>query len=256
MSGSLRIPLTIILTGAFCLALYAEQLRKRSPFEIPLVKLKIYEDHEMVNEMHDYEQDNPFKKVRVYQRESEDYALISHYQDQMISIKRRGIEKDTYLEPQRDAMQISRFEAQQLTVVVESLISTLAIFEHDLQMRTWGRVLYLDGYLPRFLHNFYYLNRCILNSRDALPEVTFISPDEFDYSHNSYKSDDRIRQWEEKRNYISKLHKSTQNLIFHLKRFNQNTLGEVTRKRAVVDSYDRNTRQAYEEFILLYFNKY
>ncbi len=248
--------ITILLTGAFSISLFSQGLRKRSPFELPLVKMKIYEDHEMINEMHDYEEENPFRKVRVYVPETKNYSLISHYEDQMITVKRRTTQKETYLEPRRSSTELSRFEGKELKRVTISLIKLLEIFEQDIKRKNWDRILYLDGYFPRFLNNYYYLSCCIFNSREALPEITRIPEDEFDISHNSFKSDARIKEWEEKRDYIPKLHESSKSLLVHLRQWKREVLDVSARRRAVVEGYAPGFRRAYERFIVLYFNKY
>lgn len=228
----------------FSIIVYSQKLGKRTPFNIPLIKLRVRDDKEKP----------AFKKVYVVIRGKKEYAIITRLNDFYVEISRQGRKKTVYAEAPASAFALTDFEAQQVNGVIRSLISTLEIFERDIQKQRWDKCLYLDSFFPRFLKGFYYLSCAAFNSCTALPGEAKISDSMFDISLNSIKSDKRINRWQERKDYIIKLRIATRELIYQLKTWQKKKLGKS--KRTLYIEYSENLKETYCLFVKMYFNIY
>lgn len=224
-------------------SLQAEELGERSPYDIPLVRLKIGDDEDGGDK---------FKEIRVTLKEGKEYAEITRYSDLHIRVVRNGREKTVHSEPPDLAFMLSDFEAESLDRTTLSLIKTLEDLERDLKRGRWDRCLYLDSFLPRFLRAYYFLVCATRNSTHALPEVARIPERAFDVSLSSPKSDKRINAWRSSPNYVIKLRIITKELIHQLKEWRKKELDNSRRNPEI--SYSSKVEEAYGLFIKIYFN--
>jgi hypothetical protein len=151
------------------------------------------------------------------------------------------------------ASELTAFEAEQLNRVINSLIETLEIFERDIQNERWDRCLYLDSFLPRFLNGFYYLLSAAFNTSSALPDEARISDSWFDVSLNSPKSDQRLYQWQKKKDHVIKLRIAVRELLFQIQNWRKK---ELHIKKENPQPFGDNLQDAYSLFIQMYFNRY
>jgi hypothetical protein len=230
-----------ILAALWTFSFGQQQLGKRDPFNIPLVSMTLGFD----------KQSGEFKRVRVAIDGNREYAVITRMHDTHVKNTRSGVEKTHYQESPERAFVITEFEARHLNRTVESFIETLESFEKALKRERWGRCLYLDSYLPRFLKRFYYLVCAARNSSRAMPRISRIPDDEYDVSLNSAKSDERINSWRQDEEYIIKLRIISKELAHQLKRWQKKELDNSRRNPEV--AYSGKAEEAYELFIRMYF---
>ena len=223
--------------------LQAEELGERSPYDIPLVRLKIGDDENGGDQ---------FREIRITLKEGKEYAKITRYSDLHLKVVRNGREKTVHSEPPDLAFMLSDFEAEALHLTTRSLIETLEDFERDLKRGRWDRCLYLDSFLPRFLRAYYFLVCAARNSTHALPEIARIPERAFDVSLSSPKSDKRINGWRRSPSNVIKLRIITKELIHQLKEWQKKELDNSRRNPEI--SYSSNVEEAYGLFIKIYFN--
>jgi hypothetical protein len=216
-------------------------LGKRTSFDVPLAKLSISID-EVTHELN---------SVRISFEGSNDYAVITPFDDEKIHITAQGREKEIFREQPEVAYLTTDFEREQLLKVTQSFMETLNILENDLRHERWDRCLYLDGYLPRFLHGYYYLCDAVRNSQDALPRNAHISEAAFDVSLNSSKSDERINHWKADPAYVLKLRIVTKELVYQLKQWETQSRKSSTNPELFLNT---KVKEAYGLFVHLYFN--
>jgi hypothetical protein len=221
---------------------FSDELLKRSEFSIPLIQMSLGEDSSEPN----------FKRIRVYVKSTDEYAIITRYADTYVKNTRSGTEKTHFQENPDQAFSISNFEAVHLSRALMSLVSTLDIFEKDLGRNRWDRCLYLDSFLPRFLMRFYHLVCAARNSVDALPGFSAIPDAEYDVSLNSPLSDRRITTWQKRKEHIIKLRIISRELSYQLLKWDEKELS--ARKRDVYTAYSSKAEEAYGLFVRLYFN--
>ena len=244
MLKKLKYILLIFFTIPILSNTYSQKIITRTPFNIPLVKLSTLAENE----------DIQFKKVRVAIDGNKEFAIITKLNDQHIKITRKGSEKTTYAEPPETAYALSDFEKKHLSEVIQSLISTLLLFERNLYNQQWDKCLYLDSFFPRFMKGFYYLNCAATNSLDALPRQAEIPDNWYDVSLRSEKSDKRIAEWLRNKDYTIKLRIATRELIYQLKSWQKKELRKYKENSNV--EFSQNLKETYFLFIKLYFNKY
>jgi hypothetical protein len=225
---------------------YAQAPGKRSSFNVPLANLSVSFNDET----------HVFEKVRVsFGAPGDDdnyYCLIAPGADFEIKVSREGRQKFVHNEAPDKAYMISEFEAEVLNKVCKTFVSTLEIFEHDLQHEKWDRLLYLDSYFPRFLRGFYYLYCSARNSPYALPKGICIPDTVYDVSLTSPKSDERIRLWKQTSDNIIKLRIISKELIYQIKDWQDKELDNS--KRNIEVSYGKKFEEAFTLFVKIYFN--
>ncbi len=226
----------------YSIAVNSENFGKRTSFNIPLVKLRLTDD----------EEDNNFKKVRVDISGRKEYAVITRLNDLYVKTTRQGTKRTAYAESRIAAHILSEFEMQQMTRVVQSLISTLEIFEHELQKQRWDKCLYLDSFFPRFMNGFYHLSCAAENTHKALPKIAKIHESYYDVSLNSIKSDKRINLWRKRKDHVIKLRIVTRELIYHLNKWLKKTSKKSKHEENI--GYNEELKEAYGLFIQMYFN--
>lgn len=224
-------------------SLEAEGLGERSPYDIPLIRLKIGDDETGSDK---------FREVKITLKEGKEYASITRHSDLHIRVVRNGREKTVHSEPPDLAFMLSDFEAECLDRTTQSLIKTLEDLERDLKKGRWDRCLYLDSFLPRFLRAYYFLVCAARNSTHALPEVARIPERAFDVSLSSPKSDKRINAWRKSPSYVIKLRIITKELIHQLKEWQKKELNNSRRNPEI--SYSSKVEEAYGLFVKIYFN--
>lgn len=217
----------------------SRELEPRSKYNIPLVKLKLAMD----------DRNEKVEHVRIPIDGYKEYALIAYHNDTYVHYKRNKINKIVYAETPERAYMLSKFEARQLSNVVQSFIRTLEIFNNDLKKERWDRCLYLDAFFPRFLSSFYFLVCAARASSEGFPAIGRIPEDKYDVSLRSEKSDRRIQQWRSQKDYIIKLRIITKELIYQLKSWDQK---ELKKKDGAMRH--RKVEKAFELFVRVYFN--
>ena len=239
--GIIHTQIKMVVILLFPLLIYSQQIGKRTSFNIPLVKLSVSENSQTPD----------FKKIRITINGSEDHAIITRLSDFFINNTRQGIEKTTYAERLHSMYTLTDFEVRQINITIKSLISTLTIFERDLQKERWDKCLYLDSYFPRFMKGFYFLSCAAFNDQDALPEGAQVFDSMFDVSLKSKKSDERINKWRNEKDKIIKLRIAARELIFQLKKWQKDELKKSKRKTDIM--YSKNLKEAYSLFVRMYF---
>jgi hypothetical protein len=217
-------------------------LGKRAPFNVPLAKISVAMD----------ETTNDLKNVRISYEGSNDYVVITPYDDERIRLTAEGREKEVLREQPELAYFTSDFESDELHKVTHTFISTLQIFENDLRHERWDRCLYLDSYLPRFLRGYYYLCDAIREFREPLPRNARIPESAFDVSLNSPKSDERINMWKNDKDYVIKLRIVAKELTFQLKQWESKDRKKI--KNSPELFLDTKVKEAFGLFIHVYFN--
>lgn len=233
----------ILLLVALATATFAQQLGKRSEFDVPLTKMTLGID----------EQTDRFKRVRVVIDEDKEYAVITRLHDMLVKNTRMGTEKTHYQESPDRAFIISKFEAEQISRTVRGFVLTLDVFEKDLKRQRWDRCLYLDAFFPRFLKRFYYLVCAARNSPHAMPWVARIPDNEYDVSLNSPKSDKRIAMWQNQPDYTIKLRIISKELSYQMRLWQKKELDNPNRNMEV--AYSAKAEEAYGLFVRMYFNR-
>ncbi len=242
----IRIPAFVLLIVLILpLSITATQLQKRTPFSIPLPSISSRTD----------KGDPSFKMVTVSKGDSREFVVIGRLNDKLVKHKRQDVKKLEYAEASMISQNLSRFEAQELGKVIQSLVQTLEIFERDLAKKRWDRCLYLDAYFPRFMKGFYHLSCAAFNSHSALPSEVNVPDNLFDVSQRSIKSDLRIFQWQKKKDHIIKLRIASKELGYQLKSFHSRQLATFSKKSEIF-SYNEQLRSAFSLFVKLYFLRY
>jgi hypothetical protein len=232
----------VVLLVVLVAATFAQDLMKRSAFNVPLQKMTLGFDGE----------GGQFRQVRVMVDGPKEYAVITRLHDMYVKNTRMGTENTHYRESPDRAFVISEFEAKQVNKAVNSFIQTLGLFGRDLKRRRWDRCRYLDAHLPRFLERFYHLVCAARNSPHAFPRVAGIADDEYDISFNSPKTDRRVMMWLEESDYTTRLRIISKELAFQLRRWQKRELDNP--KRNVHVAYSAKAEEAYELFVRMYFN--
>jgi hypothetical protein len=229
----------LLVLAAFLVCFAGQQ---RDPYDIPLAKLALSFD----DETHD------LKRVRISFSDNQDYSIITPYNDENIEITRMGREKTVYREQWANAWNVTDFEREQLYEVVGSLIKALEICERDLSRKNFGRLLYLDSFLPKFMRGFYFLCEAAQNYNDPLPRVTRVPESAFEVSLNSEKSDIRVNKWRQTPQHIMKLRIICKEFAFQLEQWQKKYLKNKKENRGPFMHSD--LRKAYSLFIRIYFN--
>lgn len=218
-------------------------LEPREPFSIPLARLSVsYGQHS-----------DQIEHVRITFENSRDQIIISSLDDTHLEYTRHGMQKTIYRESLEKSYYLSDFEAEQLNRVCKTFIATLEQLEKDIQNEKWGKCLYLDAYLPRFLRGFYYLMGSARGSVDALSKNIRIPITEYDVSLNSPKSDARIGYWRSTPDYLIKLRITIKELIHQTRLWQKRELLNSKRNREI--SYSSNFEEAFALFVKVYFNQ-
>lgn len=218
-----------------------QSLGKRTPYDIPLVRLKVA----------DSEDSDRLRAVQVSIDGREEYAVIAPFNDLHVEVARNGTRKIEHGESPTSAFIITDFEAEQINRAVESLIQTLETFEKDLKRRRWGRCRYLDAFLPRFLKAFYFLVCAARNSEEGMPRIGRIPESVFDVSLSSPKSDARIAMWSQTE-YLIKLRIITREFVYQLQEWQKKELENQKRNPEVV--YSAKAEEAFALFVKMYFD--
>ncbi|MFP4014381.1 MAG: hypothetical protein ACLFVQ_09875 [Chitinispirillaceae bacterium] len=237
------ISLTAVVIAA-CSESFAQQPLKLAPrkeFNIPLAKLRVAFD----------EQTGQKDMVRISFGRSDEQIIITTLNDYVEKRKKHGKKTVTYRESVEKAYQLSDFEAKHINNVCKTMQKTLHYLEGDLKRKRWGKCLYLDAYLPRFLDGFHTLICAAKSSADALPRHAKAPPDAYDISENSPKSDKRINSWRADEDKRMKLRIATKELIYQIKRWRKKELNNRKRNKAL--SYSDNFDRAFTAFVHTYF---
>lgn len=215
----------------------------RKEVSIPLVKLSLKKD-----------KDDPQKLVvYIYSDDYQEHAEIGEINDRLVSNSKKGIHKTTFSEPLATAYTLSKFEHENLDDVISSLIKTLENLQSYLQKEEYPKCRYLDGYFPKFLKCFYKISVNAFNNKNALSKTADIPDSFFDVSLSSPKTDKRVAIWQEKNEHRLKLRISITELIFHLKKWEDDLEVDKAMNDAPV-GYSNKFILAYELFIKMYFN--
>jgi hypothetical protein len=234
--------ISFAIAAVVCLT-HAQSPGKRSSFNVPLANLSVSFN----------EDTHVFEKVRVsFGNDDNYYCLIAPGADYEIKVTKEGRQKYVHGEAPDKAYMISDFEAEVLNKVCKTFVSTLEIYEKDLQHEKWERLLYLDSYFPRFLKGFYYLYCAARNSPYALPKGICIPDSMYDVSLTSPKSDERIRQWRQSPDNIIKLRIISKELIYQIKDWQDKEIDNS--KRNIDVSYGKKFEEAFTLFMKIYFN--
>lgn len=219
----------------------APELAPRKEFDIPLAKLKVAFD----------EQTGQKDMVKIRFGRSNEQIIISTLNDYVEKRKKHGKETITFRESVEKAYQLSDFEAEHIDDVCKTMQKTLDDFEGDLKRKRWGKCLYLDAYLPRFLDGFHTLICAAKSSADALPRHAKAPADAYDVSESSPKSDQRINSWRADEDKRIKLRIATKELVYQTKKWRKKELNNKKRNKALSysDSFDR----AFTAFVHTYF---
>jgi len=215
-----------------------DNLHPRTSYSVPLARLSVRVDEET----------NRAERVRVSFDGSDDYANIGPLNDEMVERTRLGRETVVYREPWQVAGSITEFEGEQFYEVVERLVETLEGFEEDLHKSRWGRIHYLDGFLPRFLRGFYFLYDAMVCHQKGLPRVALVPESAFDVSLASPKTDKRVAEWRSRSDYIIKLRIVAKELAYQFEEWMKKA------KRDPQRPLSPEVIKAYTLFIRIYFN--
>ncbi|MBN1306278.1 MAG: hypothetical protein JXA18_00065 [Chitinispirillaceae bacterium] len=213
-----------------------ERQAQRIPYPIPLVKLSVMEDA---------------AAVRISRPESADYAVVSALDDLAVKSSRHKTERTTYRESPDKAYYLTDFEARQLLLAVKSFVETLEEFEKNLQNGRWGKCLYLDAFLPKFIRGFYLLLGASRNATEGYLKKTRTFEKEFDVSLNSPRSVARVASWRKNPQGILKLRIASKELIFQLKKWEKRELSNPGRNPEIALSL--RSEEALDLFVRIYF---
>lgn len=211
-------------------------LARREAYDIPLMKLSLIHDG---------------TAIRIRKNGSLNYTDICVGNDFSVERNRKKVEKTTYREPSSKAYQLSDFEALQLKLVCKSLIATLEEHEKNLKNGKWGQCLYLDAFLPKFIHNFYLLIGASRDKMDYYRKVVSYFDNEYDISLKSFRSDERVNLWQNTPDCVLKLRIATKELTYQLKHWIKKELGNKNRNPQI--SLSLKTEEALNLFVRLYF---
>jgi len=209
---------------------------ERIPFSVPLLKLSLMHDN---------------TSVRVSRQNDDDYAIISLIDDQFIKNNRDNVVKTVFKEYKHQAHFMSDFEAKYLLLASRSFEQTLDEFEHQLQQEQWGQCAYLDGFLPRFIYNYYYLLAIVRNTNDKYTHQTKLFQNSFEVSLSSPLTDNRIAEWQSDDDRLMKLRIATKELAHQLRIWEKRELSNKNRNPEV--SLNTKVEEALDLFVRIYF---
>jgi hypothetical protein len=192
-------------------------------------------------------------RVRITFDRSDDYVLISEFDDVYAKSTRNGFEKTVFRESMEKSYQLTSFETMQIDKVCDELVRSLEEFEKNLQNERWGKCLFLDAYLPNFLSGFYYLILVARNNSEDVPIEAKIDELMFDVSLNSIKSDERVRTWCSSVEYIVSLRIAAKELVYQTKVWQKKEL--ANQKRDLELPQDSDFFKSLIFFERIYFNK-
>lgn len=211
-------------------------LDERIPYPIALLKLSVVDNN---------------TGVRISRQGSEDYVIITELSDVMVKNSRSKIDKLTYRESGEKAYYLTDFEAHQILLVNKSFIATLEIFEKHLQTGKMGQCLYLDGFLPKFIRNYFILLGVARNTTSRAIKATKVFEGEYDVSLTSPRSDTRIAAWRNSPECIVKLRIASKELIYQLKLWEKRELANKDRNFEIPLS--AKCEEALDLFVRIYF---
>ncbi|NLG19239.1 MAG: hypothetical protein GX556_18090 [Fibrobacter sp.] len=217
-------------------------LHPRTEFPVDLARISLSFD----------KSSGSIKRARITFDNHPDQVLITITDDSYIKNTKHGSEKTIYREVLEKAYYLTEFEAKQINRVCKTFTPTLEELEKDLKNENWGKCLYLDAYLPRFLRGFYAL---ICLSRNSLVDINTnirIPENEFDVSLNSPKSDARIDYWKSTPDHVVKLRIAAKELAYQIKLWQKRELQSSNRNPEM--SFSRNFESAFSLFVRIYFN--
>lgn len=214
-----------------------QKLSKRTPYPISLAKLSATAKNHA---------------VRITPANSSNYRMITATDDIFVKIRKNGRQKTVYREPADKAYNLSDFEAEQLQIVCKSLTVTLEQFEKNVRGKHWGHCLYLDGYLPKFIRNFYLLISVARNEPEKYTQTMALLDTKFDVSLRSPRSEARIHFWRIAPQYSMKLRIASKELIYQLKIWEKREL--ANKKRNPELSLWPKCEESLNLFVRIYFN--
>ena len=218
-------------------------IEEREPFPVPLAHLFVRIDRRT----------GKFDEVFIsFPGNDREGWGIAEFDDRYIKFTLRRQVDHIHREYPRLEYQLSPFEAERLNKVCNTFIRTLTIFERNLQRKNWGKLLYLDAYLPQFFNGLFYLVMAARCSSDSLPGFTRIPDSLYENNFTSPKSDKRIQAWRNNPEHVMKMRIVTKELIFQIKKWQKVELNNPKRKPYA--SRDHKFREVYGLFIKLYFN--
>ncbi len=230
-----------VLSAASLWSQETKNLEPRDSYSIPLPKLTISFDEET----------GQYDRVKITFEGSDEQPVIAKKDDLLLKKEKHGTETVLFQESYETAYLLSDFEAKQLSRVSKTLVSTLDGFEGDLKSKRWGKCLYLDGYLPKFLTGFHTMVCAAKNSADALPRIALPPENLYDVSLSSPKSDERIHRWRDDSEELTKLRIAAKELIYQTRQWQKRELNNSKRDPEL--SYSDGFDQAFTFFIKTYF---
>lgn len=245
MNTKLRLHYVVFAIGAFAVFSFgaSSELAPRESYITGLPKIAV-----AINDT-----TRKCNRVRVSFDRSDDYVLISEFDDIYVKLTRNGLEKTVFRESMEKSYQLTSFEIMQIDKVCSDFIKSLEEFEKNLQNERWGRCLFLDAYLPNFLNGFYYLMLVARNNSEDVPIEAKIDESVFDVSLNSVKSDARVRTWCSTVEYIVSLRIAAKELIYQTRVWQKKEL--ANQKRDPELPQDSDFFKALIFFERIYFNK-
>jgi hypothetical protein len=212
-------------------------LEERIPFTIQLLKLSAMKNN---------------TAIRISESDNDDYAIVAEGNDLFVKNGRNKVKKTEYRESPLKSYYLTDFEASQLKEVTESFIETLEDFEKNLQHRNWGKCLYLDGFLPKFIRNYYILLGVSRNDTRKYKKKARIFESEYEVSLRSPLSDKRIRYWRSDADRTIKLRIATKELIRQLKLWVKRELNNRNRNPEI--SLSLKCEESLDLFVRVYFS--
>lgn len=209
---------------------------ERTPYSVPLVKLSLMHNN---------------TAVRILRPNDDDYTIISLLDDQFVKNNHDKVAKTIYKEYKHQAHYLSDFEAKNLLMVSHSLEQTLEQFERFLQRGAWGECAYLDGFLPRFLHNFYMLVAITRNTPDKFNTQLKLFQESYEVSLSSSLTDDRISSWQSDQDCLMKLRIASKELSHQLRIWEKRELANKNRNLEV--SLSCKVEETLDLFVQIYF---
>lgn len=194
---------------------------------------------------------NDSSAIRISKEGDLDYALIGMFDDLFLKNTNAASTRTTYRESIEQAHALSDFEARNITLATRSLIETLEEFERFLQQKKWGQCLYLDGYFPRFLKNYYLLLGISRSNSSKFTHIHCLFDKRFDVSLSSPLSDQRIDMWKNDEECQMKLRIASKELIHQLRLWDKRELSNSDRNPEI--SFSNKVEETLELFIKIYF---
>lgn len=213
------------------------QRYKRIAYDIPLIKLSLK---------------NNGTAMRVFKQGNDDYAIIALLDDKYVKNTKKKTMQTVFKESEAYAHYISDFESEHILLATLSLEKTLNNFERYLKQHHWGQCVYLDAFLPRFLHNFYLLIGIAGNRAELYNKYIRLFEDKYEVSLNSQLSDDRIDIWESNEELLMKLRIVSKELAHCLEQWAKKDLSGKKRNPEMLLSH--KVEETLNLFIKIYFN--